>query len=1131
MTTPAFTPHDQPARARIREALDETLFVEAGAGTGKTTSLVERIVRLVATGTAALDRVAAITFTEAAAAELRDRVREALERAAEDPSLPEAERANCLRGVRDLDQAAIETLHSFAGRLLRERPLEAGLPPAFEVMDEIAADLAFEDAWAAWQDAALDDPALTGPLRLALALGLRLSHLHDVARAFHAEHDWLAEADFARVPLPAPQAADAIVAAVEEMERLCRYAKKGDADELAAHTQTVLGLARRLSTLEERNPGMPLEAWRLLAQAPKISTGRGRMADWKTDPVHRDNACRLLKALLTDLQETVQQEMAQVRQTALPPLLEAGRAFVLDYAAERKRQGRAEFHDLLVWARDLLRDDLSARDHFRARFSHVLIDEMQDTDPIQAEIAFFLVEDAPPDTPPQARPRRWTEVRPTPGKLFVVGDPKQSIYRFRRADAALMARVQALVAGEAAPLVQNFRSQQPVIEWVNHVFALWMGEAADQGQVAYTPLVHRWTRETDHPTSPAVRFLGGPVDERTVDAVRMREAADIAVLVRQVRQDRWQVLDVEATQSSGLPQYRDARYADICILMPQRTALRGLEIALEEAGVPFRLEGSSLIFGTQEVRDLLNCLRAIDDPTDQVALVAALRSPAFACSDVDLLRFVEAGGRLEYLTPLREAARQGPVAEAFEALVRYHERRQWASPATLIEEFMRERRLMEAALAHPRPREQWRRYKFLVERARAFTEAGGTSLRAFLDWAERQVEEGVRVTDVPVPEEDDDAVRVMTIHAAKGLEFPVTVTTGLNAAGGNRADPVLFDRDARAVEARLGPAERAFETPGYSDLADRERSLEAQEAVRLMYVAATRARDHLVLCVHRTIKDTQSAAARIAGFLDGYDHLWSPVPISTPARVPPPAPPPPLSVADQEALDADTPESREAWLAERARVLAEMSRPAAVAATTLARVDKESQDLPDEPWRRGRGGAPLGRAVHAVLQTVDLATGAGVGDVARAQATAEGIPQRAQEIADLCRGALGAAVVRRAVASGRWWREVPVGAPIGDTVLEGFIDLLFEEEDGLVIVDYKTDALEKDEEMDAAMARYRLQGAAYALALQQASGKPVKEVLFLFLRPLEVRPIPDLEAAMRDVESAIGRYLGASQPS
>ena len=516
---------------------------------------------------------------------------------------------------------------------------------------------------------------------------------------------------------------------------------------------------------------------------------RGRAGDWEVSPEVGQNAGKYLKDTLKELDETANEEIAQARQSALVPILRALKEFVLAYAEERKRQGKAEFHDLLVWARDLLRDNIEVRDHFRARFSHLLIDEAQDTDPIQAEIAMFLAEDVPEPAAAGGRPTDWARITPEVGKLFVVGDPKQSIYRFRRADARQMALLRERLGGETVHLVQNFRSQEPIVDWVNCVFASWMAGGNDQAE--YVDLIHRWEVATDDPFKPRAWSLGDAM-EGNVNEIRQAEAQAIAGVLARI-DGKWQVLDGEATNSSGVERYRPAKLSDICILMPKRTGLRILELALDDADIPYRLEGASLIFATQEIRDLANCLKAIDDPADQVAVVAALRSPAFACNDIELLQFHQSAGVFDYLSDHETS--NDPVGEALVELRRYHDARMWTPIADLIDRFIRERMLMEAALDHPRTREQWRRYRFMVERARAFAEAGGNSLRPFLEWVDRQAKENAWVTETPVPEGDEEAVRIMTIHGAKGLEFPVVVLAGLHSDRQLPTDRVLFERE------------------------------------------------------------------------------------------------------------------------------------------------------------------------------------------------------------------------------------------------------------------------------------------------------------------------------------------------
>ena len=1106
----SFSPRDEAARRLIREALDKTLFVEAGAGTGKTTSLVDRVTKLVSSGRTTLDRISAITFTEAAAAELRDRVRENLEHSASDDKMTDEERERCRRGVEDLDQASIQTLHSFAGALLRERPLEAGLPPSFETMDAISSELAFEEAWTEWVDSILEEgsPHFQG-LSLAFSLGLSVSRMREVALKFHGNYDLLAEALFEDIPRPAPSVVRRIVDAVDELERLCDFSKLRESDALFAHVQPKLALIRRHSGTE---PGSPA-AFRLLQRILPLKQTRGRAGDWEVSPEVGQNAGKYLKDTLKELDETANEEIAQARQSALAPILRALKGFVLAYAEERKRQGKAEFHDLLVWARDLLRDNIEVRDHFRARFSHLLIDEAQDTDPIQAEIAMFLAEDVPAPETAEGRSTDWERITPELGKLFVVGDPKQSIYRFRRADARQMARLKERLGGETVHLVQNFRSQEPIVAWVNCVFSGWMAGGNDQAE--YVDLIHRWEAATDDPFKPRAWSLGGAM-EGNANEIRQAEAQAIAGVLARI-DGKWQVLDGEATNSSGVERYRPAKLSDISILMPKRTGLRILELALDDANIPYRLEGAPLIFATQEIRDLANCLKAIDDPADQVAVVAALRSPAFACNDIELLQFHQSAGVFDYLSDHETS--NDPVGEALVELRRYHDARMWTPIADLIDRFIRERMLMEAALDHPRTREQWRRYRFMVERARAFAEAGGNSLRPFLEWVDRQAKENNWVTETPAPEGDEEAIRIMTIHGAKGLEFPIVVLTGLNSDRPPRFDSVLFEREGNKVEVGIGVKEVRFVTPGYEELLGKERDLADDEFVRLMYVAATRTRDHLVVSMHRKVGEEKSAAARISQHIDGRTDLWEQV-----AQLSPAVAPPRVVRTAEEDPEAHSIEKRDEWRRQREQMLSRQGRPASVSASKLASIAKEEPD-PEEPWKRGRAGTSIGSAVHGVLQTIDLARGDGIEDQSRSQATAESVPERWAEVAGLVRNAINSEVVKRAVRSGKLWREVPVAVPVGKGVLEGFIDLLFEEDDGLVVVDYKTDYIDAGEREEQAVGRYRLQAGSYALAIQKATGKPVKEIVLLFLQPSSERSLTEVPHLMEEAERRAETYL------
>jgi ATP-dependent exoDNAse (exonuclease V) beta subunit len=718
----------------------------------------------------------------------------------------------------------------------------------------------------------------------------------------------------------------------------------------------------------------------------------------------------------------------------------------------------------------------------------------------------------------------------------------------------------------------------------------------------------------------------GRTHDAPIAAIREIEAAEIAGTVRAAVDEGWPVRD--RTDPDDPLAVRPARWADVAILLPTRTSLPQLEAAFETAAIPYRVISSSLVWSTQEVRDLLNILQAIDDPTDEVALVAALRSPAFACSDDALLSFRKAGGRWDVRSrPADTIAPDHPVLVALQVVDRLRRQRWWLGISGIIDQIVRDLRLFELAFAHDRPRDRWRRLRFVLDQARTFERTPGATLRQFLAWADRQASDDARVREPSLPESDDDAVQILTVHGAKGLEFPITVVTGLNRRPDQRVATVVWNDEGRP---EVGIS--AFRTGGYEAVAEIEKALDRQESIRLLYVATTRAQDHLILSLHRPER-SKSDAEELARICAEHPDLWrsfepvSATGVASPARRP--------AVADADQVIAAT---EQTW-AERTRLLqANRRRPSsaatainALAAAAAVRTspqpaapdestgvdprpidsidpsdpsaahqpgpddwgdepagrpipnfDATDPDLADQPepdgavgeairrplppadptdrhpdhqttpddatggsatgagafdhddkpqprpdapvWRRGRAGSAIGRAVHAVLQTVDLATDDEVDKTARAQASAEGVDDAAPEIARAARAALGSDVVRDAVDRPHW-REVYVAAPVGVTLVEGFIDLLVDTPDGLLIVDYKTDQVRSDTDIDAAVARYRLQLATYALVLQISLGRPVARAALLFVSGGKARTrwIDDLGAAVVEVRALLDR--------
>jgi ATP-dependent helicase/nuclease subunit A len=1184
---------DDDARRRIADDLGMTLFVDAGAGSGKTTALVNRVLSLVLSGTAELSEVAAITFTVRAAAELRDRLRRELERCRKDPADALAA-ARAGTALDQLDGAAISTLHGFAERILSEHALDAGLPARLEILDEIAAEVAFERCWRRTLDSLLGDPTLARPMLALLAAGMTLEQLRELAFAIEGDLDLAAKLGVYDDPAP-PELAEQVAGPLDRLRECCRATAScsDPGDRMVAHLERIRGELDTLSNLGDEPSLVELiDAEQRPRLALLLSPNRiGKAQNWngRLDGLRAD-----LATARAELCSARARLLAWAARQVHGALVHAA----LGWAAERRAAGQCTFSDLLVLSTRVLADPIvggpvQARCH--ERYKVLLLDEFQDTDPLQAELALRIAASPSPSVAlgqtgavggrgsrgappvvgdPLALPA------PTSGRLFFVGDPKQSIYRFRRADiGAYLAMRRACVErfGAAVELTRNFRSVAPVVQFCNEVFADLFAAGGGGLQPSFTRLqAVRHPGEVGPPVALLDRVVApGPV---SAEALRALEAVDVAEAVATVVDEGWSVED----RRSGT--WRRARLGDIAILVPTRTSLASLAAALEDRGVPARYEAGAGVYRSTAVRELMAILRAVATPHDELAIVTALRTSVLGCGDDDLYRYrVEERGsfalpndRPESSQPASDPVRSGL---AYLASLRRDQR---SSPAVeLLERIVAERRLMELAMLERRPRDSWRRLRFVVDQARAFEESTHGSLRDYLDFVRHQAAEEARSAEVVLPEPDDDAVRILTIHAAKGLEFPVVILSGTTSRLLRSQQPVQCWWPAGGrPELRLGSG---IETEGVAELVQEDRSRALEEQVRLCYVACTRARDHLVVSCHRvgrsateppgapggnelepTVRDAPGAVSAqtyaellIAGvYRAGIDVPAMPPRPSTPAR---------LAGSLGGAPDRSTPDLA-AFRAERAAVLERGGAGGTVAATALSLQGLERRTPGSQPTRRrpsdprpvktaerSGGSTPerprldgsrridasaFGRAVHRVLQLTELSTGPEVSDerldtTIEACCAAEGINGSTGAVRRAVDAALATPLLRRA-ATLPHWRECYFCVPVGEHLLEGYVDLVVRGDRGLVVVDYKTTSSEDPAEIDQLIRAYGAQGAAYALGLETSTGEDVESVAFLFLTPggaLE-RPLPDLELAVEKVRTDLdpSRYAADGRP-
>jgi len=1061
-------PVDEEARERARRDHGTSLVIEAGAGTGKTTLLIDRIEALLRAGTVRLDQIAAVTFTENAATTMKLRLRERLEKARLDPVASDQVRRRASAALETIERAQISTIHALCAAILGERPLECGVVPGFRTADEAESELLFAEAWDEW----LTDALLSGheavlaaldqgiPLEAEGAWGERGS-LRGLARTLVDQRDLR------------PLVADAPLDPEAWRRELADRADR--ARELAAAVADGDTLAPRLAALaafaEEARPlaGLPLA--QRLAAMPTISRGIGQKQRWPSPEALVEG-----RAIVEWTHQAGAAWKAALSAALHARVVGAVGAVVAAYEAAKRERGVLDFLDLLVKARDALRDRADIREYFRGRFPVLIIDEFQDTDPLQVEIARLLAGD-------------------TPGGMVVVGDAKQSIYRFRRAEVAHFREVAEEARqgnGRAVlSLTQNFRSRPAILRFVNRAFTGLIQASGEVGQPAYEP-VHPQAGLGDEPAVIALRFDAALTEG---EELLRAEAAAIAAMISSV------ATGGEPVRDPVTGALRASTAGDVMVLCRRLSQVRHLEDALESAGLRFTVEGGKSFFDRQEVHEALAVLRAIDDPSDRVSLVAALRSSFFGVSDRDITAYALSGGVL-WMGDGDESLPGGiALAPALALLDELHRLRTRISVPALIERLFDRTRILAALTGSRRGEAQVSNLEKIVALARKAYELRVLTLRGFTRLLEERIRSAREEPDLPSTRPGDrDTVRILSIHKAKGLEAPVVILYDSADDFYNRPDSVtLWEQRAIAVGFRSG-----CQPPGWEALVAKEQARSWAEARRLLYVACTRARDLLV--IPRPPQDARTGCfwrdlvACLPPASDADVRVVDAATLPVRGYREPAVDFKALSTADGgDAVAARWDAAREGGIETASRRpfvpisatrVAARSAPPSVAATTGA-----------------GGGRDFGSLVHRILEWIPLDAPERAGPMAEALAPSFGLdPDAARRAGDAARRALALPVMQRARAASRVWRELPVWLPQGADLVEGVVDLVFEEDGALVVVDYKTDHIAPEQAL-AQAAHHAPQLQLYGRALAVATGASVRDRLVLFTALGESVPV------------------------
>ncbi len=1139
------------------ERRDGSLFLHANAGSGKTSVLVERFVRAAREDGVDVERILAITFTEKAAAELKARIRTRF------LELGDRERARAAEG------AWVSTIHGFCSRILRSHPLAAGIDPDYRVLAEAETDRIGSEAFErALEDFLAEDgwgPEWPLADRLELAASYRPDPLGGMVRTVHSRLRSMGRREPALPPLDEPREAG-------ERERLTAAFPAAVA-ELEPHAEMAsvrreLDKIRRCGELLAQAAGLP-DPEELATLEPKFGTAH----------VFRHDAC----AELADAHVAYAGKALARRQFHDYRLMrELVRLYGGRYEQLKRERSGLDFEDLELLARDLLRDEPALGEQYRERFEHVMVDEFQDTNRLQVELLELVSRD----------------------NLFSVGDAAQSIYLFRNADVGVFRerRESARRAGRDARLSASFRGRPELLAALNLAFGGEHGLGAD-----FEPLrVPEGAKRPLARLSPSVELLivdrtRGPKsrwDEAFPDGhpfgsglagIPAWRAAEARLLARRVHE----------LAGPGGP----FQPADVAVLVRAGTDIGVYERALAEHGLPTYVSGGRGYWHQQQVTDLRAYLAALANPLDELALLSVLGSPLVGAS-ADALAIVGLRARRlkrNYWWALEQAF--CPDGDGSDGLAGALPERDRERVGSFVRRFADERRaaprisletLIDRALTHsgydrrilamPNGERRMANVRKLMRLAREFEADEGRDLRGFIDFVGEQDLVRAREGEAPLEAEGIDAVRLMTIHAAKGLEFKVVCVADLGRAGRTDDDALRVTPEGRIglrVASLGGGAQAGAELQAIKE--DQDREADAEEH-RVFYVAMTRAQEHLVLSgatdaerwpepgllgvpidwIWRALAPDFPQAAAAGGesvqVHEGEEvrvrcvlcapasteealprEAWAPEPAAgageTPAGVQPPllAPveasgAPPVSRLSYSALERYS-QCGYRFYAERVLRLRLGEERSVVAATAEAAPEERAADELPALLR--------GTIVHELLERLDFSRprippAEEVRE--RLEAHATRAPGAAvDEIRDLVERFTLSELCRRLASARRARRELPFaftlrpeGAGGRSVLVNGVVDVHAAEPDGVLIVDYKSDPLDGAEPASLVEEKYGTQQLIYALAALLAGAERV-EVAHCFLERAD-DPVsalfgpadrPRLERDLRELASGV----------
>jgi ATP-dependent exoDNAse (exonuclease V) beta subunit len=835
---------DQDSRHRAMTDFTSVLLVEAAAGTGKTSLMAGRVAMMLANGYLPGD-IAAITFTELAASQLARRIKETVDRllAGDTPNfikpvlpngLTAAQRAALSVAAPRLDELTATTIHGFCQAIIRSHGVQAGLDPGARIVDETVATSLFLGELSAWfsrrlaADAIEDDPIVV----LAEQIPLKVVDLIRELAMLRRKHPEAA-------PILPPEDARPDIVFVQAVDDFGRWETSVANDKCARGiAQELRRLATRYEHVLDSQPEFAT-LWQLCEPGSCRLFGKGLQLRTYVESAEVFGAYPGESASETALHHyqvvvDAWNELIGHIAASLVCTLSSSLDLLLENYQGRKRAAAVlDFDDLLLHVRSLVRGYEEVRRAVGQRYKYILVDEFQDTDRVQNEILFSIA--ATDD-----RPENWEDSRLRPGSLFLVGDPKQAIYRFRGADIEAYELCHRLIGaqegGAVIEVTANFRSQQAILRHVNSCFAPVFAQTGQPRYVALAPTIP----DASYPVPCVTRFTVQVVTEGRIYAEMFREAeasrvADICSrLIGNVM--------IRRSDSSFSP----LRAGDIALLSPGHRELWRYERALEQRGLAVSSQAGQTLMRRQETQDILALLRVLADSSDTLAFGALMRGPLVGLSDQELLDITASlprGGERSNFFDVRTdpALVRHPVAKSIVVNLQDLRRRATITAPSLILAEAVERlnvRVIMAARHGNRNARALANLDALIERARSY---GVSGLRAFVRDLQADWERNVRAPEGRI-DAAEHAIEIMTVHTAKGLEWPVVIpinsTTELY-----RPDQFVHRQSDNTLHWMIG----GVASPDLAVARAEESREDANQRERIWYVACTRARDLLIL--------------------------------------------------------------------------------------------------------------------------------------------------------------------------------------------------------------------------------------------------------------------------------------------